>query len=92
MSKRPFKQLAVGEFISRTQKQIGRVSTDALKVRTNGITQLRAEIVASVAGYAECKDEQSFEDQRSVTKELISAMNVSCRDAEKELALRAKRK
>ena len=82
-----FKALKEGEFISRTQKPISKVATDALKQRVKGISAVRGAIALTVAGYTMCAGE-SFETLRDQAKELISAMNFSQRDAEKELARR----
>ena len=76
-----------GEYISRTSKPISKVATAALKVRSKGISAVRAELALISASYANCVGE-SFDALRAQASELIASINFSCRDAEKELQRR----
>ena len=78
------RQLKPGEFISRTQKPISKISTAALQVRAKGITMLRAALALSRLSVIET----GFESYREQSTDLIAAMNFSVRDAEKELQRR----
>ena len=81
------KQLQDGEFISRTQKPISKIAASALKQRTKGISSVRGELAVINSSYSHVVGE-SYDALRDQAKELISSLNFSCRDAEKELARR----
>ena len=66
---------------SRTQKYIGKISTEALKVREVGVTATRAAI-----------DEACKEGDREKTRDLIAAMNYSVSQVNRELRNRRKQK
>lgn len=65
---------------SRTQKYIGKISTDALKVRESGITATRAAI-----------DEACKAGDREGTRDLLAAMNYSVSQVQRELRKRKKK-
>lgn len=67
---------APGEFISPTQKHIGRISEAALRIRVQGISYLRECLAVSVGRHTEG------------AQELIAAMNYSVADCTKELKRR----
>jgi hypothetical protein len=83
------KVMQEGEFISRTQKPISKVAEAALKQRVKGISAVRGAIALTVASYDKLEpDSAYYEAMRTNARELISSMNFSQRDAEKELARR----
>jgi hypothetical protein len=73
------RQLREGEFISPTQMPINRVSIDALKVRSTGISILRETITKSVG-----PTDEAYE----TVKHLIAAMNFSVQEVNKEIKAR----
>lgn len=72
---------APGEFISPTQKHIGRISESALQARVKGITFVRDGIQAIV-------ELSTSPDKGAIVQELIAAMNYSVADCTKELKRR----
>jgi hypothetical protein len=82
------KFLKEGEFVSRTQKPISKIAEAALKQRVKGISAVRGAIALTVATYDKVEADADYEVLRTNARELISAMNFSQRDAEKELARR----
>ena len=69
------------EFVSRTQKSVRNISDMALQARVKGMSFVRDGIAFT-----------SAQGKRDLARELITSMNYSVRQCEKELAFRVKSK
>lgn len=81
------KMMKPGEFRSRTQMPISAVMPIVLKVRAEGISKVRENLVKVAGQYANHSDKDSaaFEALRQLSRHLIASMNYSVADCVKEM-------
>lgn len=81
--------LRPGEYLSRTQMPIGSVHDEALKIRVQGISQVRKALEKMQEMYKENDvDSLLYAGARLSSRQLIASLNYTVAEATKELKKR----